>query len=194
MTETPAPTPPARRSHIPPWAQALVAVLGSGSVILALVMLGLTNASLQSQITALSQSLTAANDQVVQLGAKPVAPEPEKITGQPGAAGPAGAAGKDGVSVLSVSCSSSGTFTVVYSSGRTQTGIGDCIAQDGAAGANGANGANGADGSPGATGATGADGQPPVSWTYTDGVGFNYLCTRTDPFDAAQPTYSCSRD
>jgi hypothetical protein len=190
MTETPVPTSLVKRSHIPAWVQALIAVLGSGSVILALVVLGLTNASLQSQITALSQSLTAANDQVVQLGAKPVAPEPEKITGQPGVAGPVGPAGKDGISVLSVSCSSSGTFTVVYSTGRTQTGVGDCIAKDGASGANGTNGSPGATG---ATGPSGADGQPPLSWTYTDPLGFTYSCNRASPFDSSQPTYTCAR-
>lgn len=62
----------------------------------------------------------------------------------------------------------------------------------GAPGVDGAPGQPGADGAPGAPGADGASGQPPSSWTYTDGLGFSYTCTRTDPFDASAPTYECN--
>jgi uncharacterized protein HemX len=38
----------------------------------------------------------------------------------------------------------------------------------------------------------GQNGQPPVSWTYTDALGFSHTCGRTDPFDASAPTYTCN--
>lgn len=69
---------------------------------------------------------------------------------------------------------------------------------NGAAGASGVDGASGAQGEQGpagpagADGANGADGQPPFSWTYTDALGFEHTCTRTDPFDPSAPTYVCS--
>lgn len=183
---TPAETTVKPRT-VHPMLQSLIAILGSVSVIVALVLLASTNAQLQQQVAALAESLTAANDQVVALGADPIAPAPETIigaTGAPGPTGPPGAAGADGVSVLSISCSSAGTFTVVYSSGRTQTDVGDCIAEAGPPGPIGESGA------PGHAGAAGADGAPPVSWT-VDGVLADYLCTRTEPFDPDAPTYSC---
>lgn len=43
----------------------------------------------------------------------------------------------------------------------------------------------------GPSGSNGQDGQPPVSWTYTDLLG-QHTCSRTDPFDRAAPTYTCS--
>jgi len=64
------------------------------------------------------------------------------------------------------------------------------------AGPQGPPGRDGADstvpGPTGATGPAGADGQPPVSWTYDDVLGMAHTCTRTDPFDATAPTYTCS--
>lgn len=47
-------------------------------------------------------------------------------------------------------------------------------------------------GPPGHDGADGRDGQPPVSWTYTDPLGEQHTCVRTDPFDPSAPTYTCS--
>lgn len=63
---------------------------------------------------------------------------------------------------------------------------------NGQAGADGATGSQGPAGETGAPGQDGADGQPPVSWTYDDALGFTHTCTRTDPFDASAPTYTCN--
>ena len=74
------------------------------------------------------------------------------------------------------------------------------------AGPSGTNGANGLDSTtpgpqgppgadsmvPGPQGAPGDPGQPPVSWTYDDVLGMTHTCTRTDPFDASAPTYTCN--
>jgi hypothetical protein len=48
----------------------------------------------------------------------------------------------------------------------------------------------GADGTNGANGVDGANGQPPSSWRFTY-LTTEYECKRTDPFDAANPTYAC---
>lgn len=53
-------------------------------------------------------------------------------------------------------------------------------------------GRDGTDGTDGRDGADGRDGKPPVSWTYTDPLGGQHTCVRTDPFDASAPTYTCS--
>ena len=44
----------------------------------------------------------------------------------------------------------------------------------------------------GPPGPAGVPGEPPVSWTYTDMLGIEHTCTRTDPFDASAPTYICN--
>ena len=70
----------------------------------------------------------------------------------------------------------------------------------GASGATGPDGPTGATGPAGPDGTNGRDGAPPVSWTetfvYTDALGgehtINATCTRTVPFDADAPTYTCS--
>jgi hypothetical protein len=67
-----------------------------------------------------------------------------------------------------------------------------CQGPAGASGAAGQNGTDGAAGAPGAAGTDGHDGAPPVAWTYTDPIGMQHTCTRTDPFDPAAPTYQCS--
>lgn len=53
-------------------------------------------------------------------------------------------------------------------------------------------GRDGIDGATGQTGAPGAAGQPPVSWESTDPDGRTTICTRTEPFDPAQPRYQCA--
>lgn len=120
-------------------------------------------------------------------------PAPAAIAGEPGAPGQNGANGRDATDQQVESAVS------LYCDLRL-----DCQGPAGLPGPNGASGtpgADGVDGTPGAqgdpgpagpTGPAGADGQPPVSWTWPDALGFQHTCTRTDPFDEARPTYQCT--
>ena len=85
---------------------------------------------------------------------------------------------------------------------RGETGATGAAGAPGSPGANGDSitgpqGPKGDPGDPGESitgpaGTNGANGQPPFSWTYTDKLGGSHTCTRTDPFDPAQPTYQCN--
>ena len=59
-------------------------------------------------------------------------------------------------------------------------------------GPQGDQGPQGPPGTDGAPGKDGSNGSPPVSWTYTDTLGMQHTCSRTDPFDAAAPAYQCN--
>lgn len=96
------------------------------------------------------------------------------VPGQPGPPGEPGPPGRDG---------SNGSDGAAGSPGADATGIPGPAGPPGPAGEPGAPGVNGGDG---------PAGQPPFSWTYTDILGTSYLCSRTDPFDPAAPTYSCA--
>lgn len=61
----------------------------------------------------------------------------------------------------------------------------------GPAGPAGPSGADGPSGPPGPTGPSGAPGKPPAGWTYTDRLGLQHTCTRSNTDDSA-PTYNCS--
>ncbi len=64
----------------------------------------------------------------------------------------------------------------------------------GPAGPAGADGKDGADGAVGPAGKDGADGQPPFSWVvYNERGEVIESCTRTNEFDPANPTYTCTR-
>jgi hypothetical protein len=114
--------------------------------------------------------------------AGPVGADGTSITGPPGPPGPAGANGIDG---------RDGTDGV---DGATVTGPPGPAGAEGVDGQDGQDGQDGADGQSisGPAGPAGADGQPPTAWTYTDPLGIDYICDRTDPFDTAQPTYTCA--
>jgi len=168
-----------------PWRKAL-AVGASVAFAAGVIALSVTavaqSVALQQQgsvIATLSANNDALREQVIEQGEQPVAPPSDEVTdeaptvpgpqGQPGPQGPRGEPGEDG--------------------------------KDGPAGPPGPAGTNGTDGAAGATGATGpagpagpsgAPGEPPMSWTF-DWLGFTYACTRTDPFDAAAPTYECNQ-
>lgn len=73
--------------------------------------------------------------------------------------------------------------------GRDGTDGRDGVA--GAPGPQGGPGEKGDKGDPGDSGTPGAPGEPPLSWTF-DFFGTTYTCTRTEPFDASAPTYTCS--
>jgi hypothetical protein len=100
-----------------------------------------------------------------------------------GPAGSAGTKGDTGVSIVSVTekQESDGTHLIVNLSEGDPQDVGMLPKGD-----------PGNPGSDGKDGSDGQDGQPPVSWTYTDALGMQHTCTRTDPFDPASPTYACS--
>jgi len=62
---------------------------------------------------------------------------------------------------------------------------------EGAPGPSGPQGEPGEPGEPGPDGEPGTDGEPPQSWTFSY-LTFSYVCERTDPFDPANPTYTCA--
>lgn len=130
---------------------------------------------------------TTLYSQVIQNGQTPVGPAPSTIKVIPGPAGASGQNATDSQVQAAVD---------VYCDLRL-----DCEGPTGLPGTNGVSGADGATGPPGATGPqgdtgatgpAGVDGEPPVSWTYTDDLGIQHSCSRTDPFDASAPTYICS--
>ena len=152
-----------------------IAVVGLLAVMVFL-MVGITDRD--AKITQLSASTDALRVQVQEQGEIPVAPPAETVTGEPGETGLQGPRG--------------------FRGDRGDTGLIGTAGIPGVAGAAGGIGGQGADGADGAAGATGAGGtngtagEPPASWTWTDDAGVTYVCNRTDPFDPAFPTYSCT--
>lgn len=122
--------------------------------------------------------------QVIKNGDVPAGPAPSEVHVIPG---PSGAAGQNATDTQVQ------TAVSMYCDLRL-----DCQGPSGLPGPNGTDGqpgtagADGAQGPAGPAGANGVDGQPPTSWTYTDDLGFQHTCSRTDPFDATAPTYSCT--
>ena len=90
--------------------------------------------------------------------------------GQPGLVGPPGETGNPGDTVTGP---------------QGPTGPAGPAGEPGPAGPVGPPGGSGADGGPGTPGA------PPAAWTFTDGDGVTYTCTRSNSDDTA-PTYSCA--
>lgn len=150
----------------------------------------LTHADL-TQSRAETRAATANADrlyeQLLANGVKPNAEKPSDVLSEPGAPGARGDTGPQGAS---------GVIGVPGQPGPPgQDGTNGTDGAQGPQGDPGPPGANGADGAPGATGATGpagTDGQPPTSWTYTDALGVSHTCSRTDPFDANAPEYTCN--
>jgi hypothetical protein len=174
------------------------------TLIIVCVMLATGNADLRDQLAQSHRETTAetANaeklyQQLLSAGQTPVT-EPS----QPGIPGAPGTPGQNGRGIASVSCRSDGLWAISYTDGTTQLASGPCVGPPGnpgapgAAGADGVNGQNGADGANGTNGTNGADGapgQPPTSWTEPGLLpGTTITCTRTDPFDASAPTYTCN--
>lgn len=150
-----------------------------------------TRSADQVAYQSLLDKYTQVYGQLVDAGQLPTTEAPDVIEGLPGATGATGPKGD--------APSFSDLLQAVQSFCSPGTANPPCKGETGAQGAQGVPGAtvvgpagqNGADGAPGAPGAAGADGQPPVSWTYTDLLGM-HTCSRTDPFDAAAPTYQCT--
>lgn len=108
---------------------------------------------------------------------------PSGAIGTPGKSGPPGSPGAPGQNATADQVADAvATYCAAHD---------DCRGEQGSSGEQGPSGPAGAPGSAGPTGAPGDDGQPPISWTYTDALGRDHTCTRTDPFDASAPTYSC---
>lgn len=128
-------------------------------------------------------------------GVTPSVPSPAAIPGPQGSAGQAGAPGATGATGATGQPGPKGDMGLPGQQGPVGA-EGDQGVQ-GIQGPTGQQGPKGDQGEPGATGATGqqgapgADGQPPVSWTFNDALGFQRTCVRTDPFDPAAPTYTC---
>lgn len=126
----------------------------------------------------------------------PSAPRPEALPGPAGSEGPQGPAGRDATDAQVFS--SVTEFCVIHGMCQGPQGVPGALGTPGKDGANGADGPAGpagpagAAGADGAPGAAGTPGQPPTSWTFTNERGTEYMCGRTDPFDAAAPTYTCA--
>lgn len=163
------------------------------ALVLAIIATGLVASNVTQSSTLREQSgiistLSANNDalreQVKAQGQVPVAPPAHDVVGEKGDPGNSGPQGVPGRPPTSEEIS---TAVRAYCSV-----FNGCMGPQGSAGSNGANGADGAPGPAGPAGADGAPGQPPASWTFTDRLGMQHSCTRTDPFDPAAPTYTCS--
>lgn len=163
------------------------------------------NTAQSRSIQALSASLAEANAKLTQAG-KPTIPvivEPRN--------------GSNGRGVRSVTCEPTSEWVVTFDDGTTDSAGFGCLGAAGAAGVAGKTGPSGRPGDPGTAGVDGkdgqpgpqgvqgdpgpagtdgtdgADGQPPVSWTQPGRTpGETETCTRTDPFNPAQPAYQCS--
>lgn len=103
-------------------------------------------------------------------------PGPPGLTGPPGPEGPEGPPGDPG---------SDGVPGSPGAPGDSVTG------PAGPAGPPGPVGPAGEPGPAGPPGAAGTSGSPPAAWTFTDGDGVTYTCTRSNSDDTA-PTYSCN--
>lgn len=126
--------------------------------------------------------------QLIDLGKVPAAQKPSEVV--PGAAGATGATGPRGDIGLPGQTGPQGPPGPTGADGAT--GATGTAGPSGVQGDPGPAGPQGPAGATGATGPAGTDGQPPLSWTYTDALGIQYTCTRTDPFDPAAPTYTCN--
>lgn len=194
------------RAHQRFQVMAGIALVGVVLLSLGLLSLAHTLTRQAGQVSDLSSSqrnaATAAQQlasQVRGLGAVPVVQPPppieagppgsQGIAGQPGASGQPGAQGPTGPK---------------GDPGDAVTGSPGPSGVAGVPGPNGQPGANGDDGQPGAAGAvgpqgpkgdpgdSGTDGQPPAGWTATYSDGSTETCTRADPFDPANPQYTCT--
>jgi type II secretory pathway pseudopilin PulG len=147
-------------------------------------------------------TLCAKASTITKGGPAPAAGPPGDVGAQ-GSPGPPGLSGADS-SVPGPQGPAGRDSTVAGPSGS----VGGNSIVPGPAGANGAAGAAGAvgpvgpagadstvagpTGATGATGPAGVAGEPPVSWTFTDGNGRVTTCVRATPFDPAAPTYTCT--
>jgi len=150
------------------------------AVVLAVSAVGLVvttisqSIALQQQggvIATLSANNDALREQVQSQGEIPVAPPSEQVVGAPGPIGAPGPAGPKG-----------------------DPGRDGRDGRDGAEGALGSSGTPGTVGPQGPQGPAGVDGsagEPPASWRFTY-LFTTYECTRSTPFDAAAPTYTCN--
>lgn len=151
-------------------------------------------------VQSLSHDLRVSNDardalaqQVVQLGAKPVA-GPSGSRGEPGksVAGPRGGKGEKG---------DPGKDAPTVTPSPGPRGASGSPGRDGAdstvPGPSGSPGADstvpGPQGEKGDRGDPGADGSPPASWTFTYN-GVEYTCTPAADSDESDPRYACESD
>jgi hypothetical protein len=198
-----------------PFGVAALALLG---LLAAMVFMMVQISDKDSQIDVLSHNLDALRTQVYRQGEKPVSPPAKDITGSSnntgatgatGPQGPQGLPGRDATDAQVASAVDSYCFAHASCIGpqgpkgdvgpKGDPGDAGAIGPKGdtgdigPAGPPGQDGINGTNGLNGADGKDGAAGQPPYSWTQP---GFlpnqTETCSRTDPFDPAQPTYTCT--
>jgi hypothetical protein len=186
-----------QKRMIAPVVAALIVLLGMGSLFIANTSLTTAVHSDGRTIDVLAANNDALRAQVKSLGETPVAPPAATVTSSPPTDGRDGRDGQDArpatpselLAQVYAYCATVSCDGQPGRDGVTVTG------QPGTAGVNGADGAPGASGvkgDPGAAGPSGTPGEPPSSWTYTDALGIQNTCTRTDPFDATVPTYTCA--
>lgn len=107
-----------------------------------------------------------------------------QCAGPPGSPGTSGSAGPTGSTGLPGNPGQNATADQIADAVTTYCAAhNNCIGKDGEAGPTGSAGPPGSSGQPG---------QPPVSWKYTDALNIEHTCNRTDPFDPASPTYTCT--
>jgi hypothetical protein len=150
-------------------------------------------ATQQEVIDVLVTDGETVQDQIRELGEEPAAPPPtERTDGEPGPAGaigpqgPPGPQGPRGFPGLPGPDGLPGGVGPAGPAGEVGT-----AGEPGPAGAEGEAGPAGPEGATGPEGPAGADGQPPLSWTFFFPNGVEHTCTRSDPFDPANPTYTC---
>lgn len=188
MSDTPVILAP-KVSRAPRWwlvLAAAAALFGVSTATITIVQQGQALAAAQqlqlqqgTTIDNLAAALDESRDQLHDAGLDPVVP-PSSVYVE-GPAGPQGPGPTDDQVAAAVRA-----YCALHGGCVGQTGESSTVA-----GPSGPAGADGRDGADGATGSPGADGEPPVSWTFT-WLATTYTCTRTDPFDATAPTYSCT--
>lgn len=143
-----------------------------------------TIADLRDRANANAVAAQQLATQVEQLGAVPVVEPPTPgEPGQPGAQGEQGPPGRDGA-----------TGSVGPTGPTGSSGLDGSTGDPGPAGPQGEPGPAGVDGQPGAAGPAGANGQPPESWTWTDGDGRTQSCVRDSASPDTAPTYTCTAE
>lgn len=190
------------------WVAITVLVLAIGYLTYAQVRANIATTRLANQV---NQVCEQDNDAAVQLADAGACSQAQQVQGTPGpqglpgAVGPAGPPGPpgepgedgrdgidgqdgaDGAPGLLGPAGPVGEPGATGQAGQTPP----CMSEPTQCrGTDGADGAPGPEGPAGADGQDGADGRPPVSWTYTDALGLEHTCTRSNEDDTA-PTYAC---
>lgn len=189
-----------RSTRIWQWATVLVVALTLGILTAGAIYLAAGNNDLRADLKAERADVRAATanaeklyQQLLEEGIKPAAEKPAEVEAAPGQNGETGPRGFTGDQGPRGDTGPTGVAGLLGATGGVgSAGLNGSSGADGTAGSTGADGSTGPAGATGSDGTVGAAGQPPMSWTFTTTPGGDQTCTRTDPFDPASPTYSCT--